>query len=258
MKKGLVMIVLLLCLVVTSPLSASPLYGGYNGQSGSWIDLFFFGIDDQGRWWVRIPVTLGNLRLNFKYEIDGVISAEVMGQGLSGQGGFRFGVDTSGLTWGEIAELNVTGGFDSNGTTWSEQGIILGLLGTGFDNNGHLWGVVTLSDPSLLSIEAGIDISFLVPEASLKTTPFSTQAEQINYLSLTSLLEKKESVRLIHFLTALSLDDELSREVATLTTHSLDLESLLTFAEEKVFTQERREMVEDMISSVVGVKGIAQ
>lgn len=258
MKRGLVAVVFLLCLLTAAPLAASPLYGGYNGQSASWIDVFFFGIDDQERWWVRIPLDLEvGLRVNFKYESDGdgVISAEIAGQGLSALGSFLFGVDTSDLTWGEISESDISGGFDSNGNTWSEQSI-LSFLGTGSDSNDNLWGFAMYNLQDTLFIRVGIDLSFLVPESSMKSSPCSARTEQRNLQSLLSLFQKEESLRLIQFLTALSIDNELGREVATLTSHSLDLESLVRFADEEVFTRERIEMIESMINSFIDAKTI--
>jgi len=62
-------------------------------------------------------------------------------------------------------------------------------------------------------------------------------------------------LKLVNFLTALSLDDELEEKAATLTIHSLDLESLLKFADEEIFTQERRKTIEGMINGFVDAGG---
>ena len=123
MKKKLALIMLVLCLMIATPLKASPLYGGYNGQSTFWVDLFFFGIDDQIRWWVRVPVPLvpGVLNLNFKYESSGAISAEIAGHGIFAEEGFYAGIDTAGALWLELSDLGVSGGTDTNGNSWSEQ-----------------------------------------------------------------------------------------------------------------------------------------
>ena len=147
MKKSLVLVVFLSCLMVSTPLSASPLYGGYNGESQLWTDVFFFGMDDEGRWWIRIPVTLieGSLELIFKYESTGVVSAEIAGSNIpnfSGGSDFLFGSDTSGLFWSSYSEAGSSGGSDSDGNSWTEQ-TFFDYFGTGSDNNDHLWGFVT-------------------------------------------------------------------------------------------------------------------
>jgi len=244
-------------LVATTPLAASPLYGGYNGQSMFWMDVFFFGIDDQARWWVRIPVPLvkGFLRLNFKYERDGVVSAEITGYNFFEQSDFLLGVDTSGLTWGEYYELNLSGGSDNHGTTWTEQ-TFFEYVGTGSDNNNHLWGFVTYNYENTYPIKVGIDLSFLIPESFKKITPSLAQREQKKLLPLTRLFQKEEILKLIHFLTALSIDDELRGKVEALTTHSLELELLVKFADEEVFTQERREVIETIINGLIDAKGM--
>jgi len=111
---------LVVCLMIATPLKASPLYGGYNGKSTFWADLFFFGMDDQIRWWVRVPVPLvpGFLNLNFKYESSGAISAEVAGLNFLEGGRFYAGIDTVGVLWLELSDLGVSGGTDTNGNSW--------------------------------------------------------------------------------------------------------------------------------------------
>jgi len=253
MKKGIAVSILLSCVLATTPLAASPLYGGYNGQSKFWIDTFFFGIDDQARWWVRVPVTLvrGSIRLNFKYESNAVVSAEIVVKNLSDQGDFLLGADTSGLSWGEYYQLNLSGGSDSSGSVWTEQ-TIFEYLGTGTDNSDHLWGFVTYNYENTYSIEVGIDLSFLIPESSREIKPSFAQTEEKNFLPLTSLLQKSESVKPIRFLTALSIDYKLRKKLETLTIHSLDLESLVKFADDEVFTWERREMIKTIIENRFG------
>ena len=257
MKKSLLMVVFLLCLVTTTPLAASPLYGGYNGQSMFWIDVFFFGIDDQARWWVRIPVTLkeGSLKLYFKYESDGVVSTELVGKNFLEQGDFLVGVDNTGLTWGEYYELDLTGGSDNTGNVWTEQAFF-DYFGVGSDNNGNLWGYATYTYENTYPIEAGIDLSFLISEPSVRINPSLAKTEQKSPLPFISLFQKEESLKLIHLLTSLSIDSELRGEVEALTTHPLALESLVKFADEEVFTQDRREVIENMMNGLIDAKNI--
>ena len=251
MKKSLVLIVFLSCLITAAPLSASPLYGGYNGESDFWIDLFFFGMDNEARWWVRIPVPLssGFLGLNFKYESTGVISAEIYGSNipfLSGGSDFLMGIDTSELFWSEYYDMNLSGGTDSNGNTWGEQ-TFLDYLGTGTDINSHLWGFVTYNLENIYRLKVGVNLSFLIPEPE----PSLVQVEPKKLPSFINSVQKKESLKLIHYLTALSLDDELEERAAVLSAHSMDLTTLLKFAEEEVFTQERREVIEGMMNGFI-------
>jgi hypothetical protein len=251
MKKSLVLIVFLLCLITAAPLSASPLYGGYNGESDFWVDVFFCGIDNEARWWVRIPVPIvsGTLRINFKYESTGVVSAEVVGSNIpffSGGNDFLMGMDTSGLYWSEYYDVNVSGGTDSNGNTWVEP-TFLDYLGTGTDNKDHLWGFVTYNLENIYRLKVGINLSFLIPEPE----PSLIQVKPKKLPLFINSVQKEESLKLIHYLTALSLDDELEARTAVLSAHSMDLTSLLKFAEEKVFTQERREVIEGMMNGFI-------
>lgn len=249
----------MLCLLTSAPLIASPLYGGYNGESESWIDVYYFGIDDQARWWVRIPVSVGanNLRMNFNYEYNSVISVEILGVFISQLGNLRLGIDTTGLTWTEVYESTLLGsGEDSNGTSWSEQSF-LGYLGTGSDSNDNQWGFIGLSYQGLIPVKIGVNLSSLMSESPMKNY-FLAQTEQKSLLPLGRFFNEEGSRDLIHVLTALSLDGELEKEVTTLITHSLDMESLLTFADERVFTPKRREAIENMMNRLTKLRGVAQ
>ena len=254
MKKSVVCVVFLSCLMASTPLAASPLYGGYNGESQLWTDVFFFGMDDEARWWIRIPVTLvsGFLTLNFKYESTGVVSAEIAGSNIpyfSGGSDFLFGSDTSGLFWTTYNEAGLSGGSDSNGNSWTEQ-TLFNYFGTGSDSNNHLWGFVTFTYESTLPLKAGINLSFFMPEPSMKGKSSLTKTQQKSLL-LTNRLNHEEGLKLVNFLTALALDNALEKKVATLTIHSLNLESLLTFADEEIFTQERREKIKGMMNGLI-------
>ena len=266
MKKSLViMVVFMICVLTTAPLKASPLYGGYNGESDFWVDVYFFGIDDQMRWWVRIPMYLagGELRVNLKYEHNGerkgVISAEIAIAAIFEEGTILFGADTSGLTWNEFYEPSLlTTGSDRNGTNWTEQNR-LQIFGTGSDSNGHSWGYVTIGAQTAFPIKVGISLSSPEPEPepepSVTSNPFLTRTEQNALPSLTSFLREDGAGELINFLASLSVDDELRRDVAFLDQRSLDMKEIVEFADEKVFTQERKEVIEGMINSFIKRKG---
>lgn len=258
MKKVLVIVVFLLCLLTSAPLMASPLYGGYNGESESWIDVFYFGIDDQARWWVRIPVMIGNgLRMNFNYEYNSVISVEIVGVLIAQVGNVRLGRDTTGLTWTEVPASPLSGsGEDSNGTSWSEQGF-LGYLGTGSDSNDNQWGFIGLSYQGLYPVKIGVNLSSLMSDPPVNNH-FLAHTEQKSLLPLGRFFHEEGGKDLIHVLTALSHDGELEKEVTTLITYSLDMESLLTFADERVFTPKRREVIESMMNRLIKRRGVAQ
>lgn len=253
MKKWLVGMVCLACLTIATPLAASPLYGGYNGESPLWTDVFFFGMDNQGRWWIRIPVDVvqGFLRLIFKYESTGVVSAEIAGSNIpnfSGGGDFLFGSDSSGLFWSVYNEAGLSNGSDSNGNSWTEQ-TLFDYFGTGSDNNDRLWGYVTYTYENVLPLKAGINLSAFLPEPepSPTTQPSGSQTQPKHNCSLPNPFQYEKGSHLIAFIISLSMDDA-CREMATQTLPSLNLPSLLTFADEQLFTEKRREKMADMVN----------
>jgi len=251
MKKSIAIALFILCIMTAPPLNASPLYGGYNGQGTFWVDLVFFGIDDQIRWWVRVPVDLvtGFLRVNFIYESSGAISAEIAGYNILGDDNLRAGIDTAGVVWFELSELGVSGGADTNGNSWAEQ-TFLEYLGTGSDSNDRLWGFATY-DYFGYRLKAGIDLSFLVapPEESITNLSFPVQSEPQDLPRLSRMLQKEESAQLMSFLASLANDDRLREKVEGLA--SLNLESLLKIAEEEVFTQNRRRVIGGMMRGLI-------
>ncbi len=255
MKKKLALVMLVSCLMIATPLNASPLYGGYNGQSTFWVDLFFFGIDDQIRWWVRVPVPLvpGFLNLNFKYESSGAISAEIAGHDIFAEEGFYAGIDTAGVLWFELSDLGVSGGTDTSGNSWAEQAF-LEFLGTGSDNNDRLWGFAVY-DFEGYQLKAGIDLSFLITEPSMAGTSVPLQSAQQNLPLLSRVFQGEKRQELITFITALSRDEGLRKKVENLDVHSLDLQSLLKFAEEEVFTEEKRKEIESMVRGLINPDG---
>ncbi len=87
MKKSITTVAVIWSLVMATPLAASPLYGGYNGQSLFWVDTFFFGIDNEARWWVRLPLDIvaEKLRVIFKIESSGTLSVDVAAFNSAGQ-----------------------------------------------------------------------------------------------------------------------------------------------------------------------------
>ena len=249
-KKKILMAVVMICsLAITTPSVASPLYAGYNGQSLFWIDTFYFGIDNQFRWWVRVPLDLlpGSVRIIFKYENTGALSSELVLflSGITGQQDLLFGVDTDGLTWGEFYQTGFLSGFDSTGATWTEQDVS-GFAGSGSDNLNNVWWFVTFIYQNAFPFSAGMNISLLVPEPPEEEPTVSERDEKQLSADLPSA---KKILKLTGYLEELSRNDKLLQKLEQLTGTSLDPTSLLIFAEEEVFTPPRREALSRMIDN---------
>ena len=250
MKKNILIVVLVLwSLAITTPSAASPLYAGYNGQSLFWIDTFYFGIDNQFRWWVRVPLDLlrGSVRIIFKYESTGAISTELVLflSGITGQQDLLLGVDTDGLTWGEFYRTGFLSGFDSTGASWTEQDV-LEFVGNGSDNLDNVWWFVTFIYQNAFPFSAGMNISLLSSEPPEEEPAVSERDEKQLSAGLPSA---KKILKLAGYLRGLSRNDELLQKLEQLTGSSWDPASLLTFAEEEVFPPERREALSHMIDN---------
>jgi hypothetical protein len=246
-KKILIAVVMIWFLSITAPSSASPLYAGYNGQSLFWIDTFYFGIDNQFRWWIRVPLDLlrGSVRIIFKYESTGAISTELVLflVGITGQPDLLFGVDTNGQTWGESYQTGFVSGYDSTGATWTEQDV-LEFIGSGSDNLDNVWWFVTFIYQNAFPFSAGMNLSLLSPELPEEEPTASKREEKQLSAGLPSA---KKILKLTGYLRDLSRNDELLQKLEQLTASSLDPVSLLIFAEEEVFPPERREDLSRMI-----------
>ena len=246
-KKILTTVVMIWFLAITAPSTASPLYAGYNGQSLFWIDTFYFGIDNQFRWWVRVPLDLlrGSVRIIFKYESTGAISTELVLflVGITGQPDLLFGIDTNGQTWGESYQTGFVSGYDSTGTTWTEQDV-LEFIGSGSDNLDNVWWFVTFIYQNAFPFSAGMNLSLFAPEPPEEEPTASERKEKQLSAGLPSA---KKILKLTGYLRELSRNDELLQKLEQLTASSLDPASLLTFAEEEVFPPERREDLSRMI-----------
>ena len=154
-KRGIVIIgILILALFAGSETCASPLYGGYNGESESWMEVFVIdevtigfslraslGIDPgQNASWVRVRIasffTLPYVsNLEFSYETDGIASLSV-----SGLLPVKVGADTNGLRWAIINLLIRVIGADTDENWWQEEGLPGLYLGaSGWDSKGNEW-----------------------------------------------------------------------------------------------------------------------
>ncbi len=252
MKKSIITVAVIWSLVMATPLAASPLYGGYNGQSLFWVDTFFFGIDNEARWWVRLPLDIvaEKLRVIFKIESSGALSVDVAAFNSVGQADFLIGVDTDGLSWGETFQTNLLAGYDSSGTTWTEQSL-LSFVGSGSDNNGNNWWFATYNFQNIFPLTAGINITLLLPAPPTGEDEATTPEEEKTFFSPLSILNREQVLELITFVKELSRDDVLIQKAKNLASHSLDQASLLQFANEEVFSHGRRQKIEGVINNLI-------
>ncbi len=247
-KKILITILVLWSLAITTPSAASPLYAGYNGQSLFWIDTFYFGIDNQARWWVRFPLDIlqGTVRIIFKFESTGALSTEVVLYGITGQGDLLFGFDTAGQTWGESYQTGFVSGYDSSGATWTEQDVF-DFVGTGTDNLDNVWWFVSFNYQNVFPVSAGMNVSLLTPEPPVEDEPVVEEQQNLS----AGLPSGKNLRKLVGYVKEISRDGELMQKLELLASTSLDPASLLKFAEEEVFPPERREALERMMDDTL-------
>lgn len=252
MKKGIVAATLICSLALATPLAASPLYGGYNGKSLFWIDSFFFGIDNEGRWWVRLPLDIlaGRMRLIFKLESSGVLSAELVVFNTVGQADFLIGIDTDGLSWGESYQADFLAGTDSSGATWTEQSMYT-FAGSGSDSSQNNWWFFTYDYQNLFSLTAGVNLTLLLQPPAGEEGDTTPAAGETSFSPL-SILRREESIKLITLVKALSRNDRLLSRAKTFYRHSPDQAALLQFAADEVFSPTRRKRIEGILSDLIG------
>ncbi|MEE8381095.1 MAG: hypothetical protein V3R78_04355 [Thermodesulfobacteriota bacterium] len=157
-KRGTVIIgIIMLALFAGSKTYASPLYGGYNGESESWWEIsvvdeatvgFSLSISvgtDNENTWTRIGVSSLFLlpyiyKLEFSYETGGISSVGLTPLLLLP---VKVGIDSNGLWWRIRNLLTRVEGEASDGTFWKEEigkeGELPGVYYDGEDNNGNKW-----------------------------------------------------------------------------------------------------------------------
>lgn len=147
-----------LALFAASDTCASPLYGGYNGESETWVEVYIvevvtvglslrisIGVDPYlSATWIRIGISSLFLlpyvsNIEFSYETGDIVSAS-----LTGIIPVKIGADTNDLQWWIANFLTKVIGVDSDDNSWSEKGLtgmfgIPGVFATGEDNNNHHW-----------------------------------------------------------------------------------------------------------------------
>jgi|GEM_PF-5534754 len=136
--------------------SASPLYGGYNGESERWAEVYLLeestigfsitismGADpDLDVSWSRVSISslfllpyIYNLELS--YETGDIMSAAIT---TLQPWPTKFGADTNNLRWVITNLILTVRGEDTNNNAWEENGIPgLYLYASGEDNHDHQW-----------------------------------------------------------------------------------------------------------------------
>ena len=142
----------MLVLVVACDTYASPLYGGYNGESEIWAEFYIIeettigfslrvsiGTDTKNLW-IRMGISSlflipSNISyIGVSYETGGVLSLSVTT--LSPP--IKWGIDTNDLGWFIIDWLIVITGLDTDGNFWGESRIP-GIGAYGGDSNDNKW-----------------------------------------------------------------------------------------------------------------------
>ena len=157
MKRMFVIGMIVLALVFPGTTCASPLYGGYNGESEAWFEVFIvesadilfslrisIGFDiDLTHLWVRAGISSLFLApfnissVGISYETGNILSASLDGI-LPWP--YQVGADTNNLVWGVTSLLAGISGSDTEGNVWVEAGFP-GVTACGEVNqeNGWCW-----------------------------------------------------------------------------------------------------------------------
>ena len=154
-KRGIFIIgIIMLVLFTGSKTCASPLYGGYNGESEFWMEVFIIdevtigfslrvslGIDPGlNVSWVRVGIssffTLPYVsNLEFSYETGDIASLSV-----TGLFPVKVGADSNGLRWAIVNLVIRVIGADTDDNWWQEEGLPGLYLGaSGWDSKGNEW-----------------------------------------------------------------------------------------------------------------------
>jgi hypothetical protein len=152
----------MLALFAGSKTYASPLYGGYNGESEGWIEIpvvdeatvgFSLSISvgtDNENTWTRIGVSSLFLlpyiyKLEFSYETGDISSVGLTSLLLLP---VKVGIDSNGLSWVITNRLISVVGEASDGTSWeewiSQEGELPGVYYEGVDSNDNEWRWIRL------------------------------------------------------------------------------------------------------------------
>jgi hypothetical protein len=276
-KRGIVIIgILMLALFAGSKTYASPLYGGYNGESEKWMEVFIIdevtigfslrvslGIDpDLNASWVRVGIssffTLPYVsNLEFSYETGDIASLSV-----SGLFPVKVGADTNGLEWAIINWVIGVIGADTDDNWWQEEGLPgLYLSASGWDSKGNKWRWM-----KLLCVLVGWREEEPVSRQGISLSGENSRRLEKEFISLRPQLTEAYGSRLRSLLMEKFTDDAVMEGVIdhleTLnarmalpiyekkgslspmnpsSVRASDLDSLLEYVEEEIFTDEIRD-----------------
>lgn len=138
MKRMLVIGMVVLALVFPGAVCASPLYGGYNGESEAWVEVYIvesadilfslrisIGVDIDSHLWVRAGISSlflvpwGISSVGLSYETGNIISASI---DAILPWPYQVGADTNNLLWVVTSLLAGVSGGDSDENVWVEAG----------------------------------------------------------------------------------------------------------------------------------------
>ncbi len=155
-KKILIVILFVMAVLVTSRTHATPLYGGYNGESETWFEynianintlLFsakvFLGVDVNDHRWAKFRISIAPfiVRLDVTYDSADILSINFTTL-LPWPVQFGTEIDIYGegrsLWWLVVNVVTGVTGADSEDTRWVETGIP-GVSGKGSDSKGNEW-----------------------------------------------------------------------------------------------------------------------
>ena len=258
---------------------ASPLYGGYNGESETWIEVTVFkenvigfslkilvGADVDLNWWARFSVSglyllAYNLSsIGFTYDVGDVVSTSfdsVLPWPI------RVGADSNELIWTITNFLVGVVGVDSNSTTWQETGVA-GVWARGMDSHDNQWQWL-----KVLSVLVGVGKdNGLEQGVSLKQEDFSRLEEELRSSKsefeeeygrrISSLLMEKltddgfminvknlsealnDRITFLCLTNLLNDDSKASLTLDSLSGATSELNTLLGYVEEKILTDEIR------------------
>ena len=264
-KRGIFIIgILMLVLFTGSKTCASPLYGGYNGESESWMEVFIIdevtigfslrvslGIDPGlNVSWVRVGIssffTLPYVsNLEFSYETGDIASLSV-----TGLFPVKVGADSNGLEWAIINLVIRVIGADTDDNWWQEEGLPGLYLGaSGWDSKGNEWRWM-----KLFHMLVGWSTEESVSRQGISQSGENSRRLEKGMISLRHQLTEAYGSRLRSLLIKKFTDDAVMEGVInhleTLNTRmalppmdsssvmASDLDSLLEYVEEEIFTDE--------------------
>ena len=272
--------ILVMALVVTSNAFASPLYGGYNGESETWIEVSILeqnmigfslkitvGADVDLNWWARfyvsglflLPYNLS--RIGFSYDVGDVVSASfnsVLPWPL------QIGADSNELIWAVTSFLVGVVGVDNNNTTWQETGVP-GFWARGMDSHDNQWrwlkvlpvlvgvgedlaleqgGSLNQEDLTKFEEEFRSSKNNFAEEYGLKISSLLMEklTDDEIMVNVKNLSEELNDRMTFLYLTNLSSDDKsgVSLTLDPLSGTMSELNTLLKYVEEKILTDEIR------------------